>query len=152
MKSNYCKHNIVPFATPCTAPYTVSFTNGLLTAVAFLGVVVLLLITCVALLVAVLAVTANKLNKLRAQKAHTDPHHYTDPPHYNNQTDPPHCHTEPGGGEGKAKERVYDEVGKRAAPTEGQSGQYQELELGTMERRQYESLGKKSTSVTLKGQ
>ena len=94
MKSNYCKHNIVPFATPCTAPYTVSFTNGLLTAVAFLGVVVLLLITCVALLVAVLAVTANKLNKLRAQKAHTDPHHYTDPLH---------CHTEPGGGRGRLR-------------------------------------------------
>ena len=94
--------------------------------------VVLLLVTCVALLIAALAVTANKLNKSRAEKAHTDP---------------PHCHTEPGGGEGKAKERVYAEVGERTAPTGGQSEHYQELELGTMEGRQYESLGKKNTSV-----
>ena len=108
------------------------FTNGLLPAVVFLTVVVLLLITCVALLVVALAVTAKKLVKLRAEKVHTDP------PHYYNQT---------GGGEGKAKEGVYDEVGEGTAPTGGQSGHYQELELGTMESRQYESLGKKNTSA-----
>ena len=85
-----------------------------------------------ALLVVALAVTANKLNKLRAEKAHTDP------PHYNNQT---------GGEEGKAKEGIYDEVGEGTAPTGGQSGHYQKLELGTMERRQYESLGMKNTSA-----
>ena len=119
MKSNYCKHNIVPFAAPCTAPYTVSFTNGLLTAVAFLGVVILLLITCVALLVVALAVTANKLNKLRAEKSHTDP---------------PHCYIETGEEEMKVKEGVYDEVRERTSPTGWQSGVYQELELGTMER------------------
>ena len=85
-----------------------------------------------ALLVVALAVTANKLNRLRAEKSHTDPLHY---------------YTEPGGGEGKAKEGVYDEVGEGTAPAGGQSGHYQELELGTMEGRQYESLGKKNTSV-----
>ena len=82
-----------------------------------------------ALLVAALAVTANKLNKLRAEKAHTEPSTLLE------------------GGEGKAKERVYDEVGEGTSPTGGQSGHYQELELGTMEGRQYESLGKKNTSA-----
>ena len=90
-----------------------------------------------ALLVVAQAVNASKLNKLRAEKAHTDP---------------PHCHTEPGGGEGKAKKGIYDEVGEGTAPTGGQSGHYRELKLGTMEGRQYDSLGKKNTSVTLKGQ
>ena len=94
---------------------------------------VLLLITCVALLVVALAVTANKLNKLRAEKAHTHTHLN-------------YC-TESGGGEGKAKEGVYDGVGEGTSPAGGQSGHYQELELGTMEGRQYESLGKKNTSA-----
>ena len=85
-----------------------------------------------ALLVVALAMTANKLNMLRAEKAHTDP------PHYYEQT---------GGEEGKAKEGVYDEVGEGTVPTGGQSGHYQELELGTMEGRQYDSLSKKNTSV-----
>ena len=76
--------------------------------------------------------TANKLNKLRAEKAHTDP---------------PHCYMETGGGEGKTKEGIYDVVGEGTSPTGGQSGHYQELELGTMEGRQYESLGKKNTSA-----
>ena len=94
--------------------------------------VVLLLITCVALLAVALAVTANKLVKSRAEKAHTDP------PHYYEQT---------GGGEGKVKDGIYDEVGEGTAPTGGQRGHYQELELGTMEGRQYESLSKKNTSA-----
>ena len=84
-----------------------------------------------ALLVVALAVTANKLNKLTAEKA------YTDPTHNYNQT----------AGEGKAKDGIYDEVGEGTAPTGAQSGQYQELKLGTMEGSQYESLGKKNTSV-----
>ena len=85
-----------------------------------------------ALLVVALAVTANKLNKFREGKVHTDL------PHYCNQI---------GGGEGIPKDGIYDEVGEGTAPTGGQSGHYQELELGTMEGRQYESLGKKNTSV-----
>ena len=80
----------------------------------------------------VVALSANKLNRLRAEKAHTDPPHY--------------C-IETGGGERKAKERVYDEVGEGTSPAGGQSGHYQELELGTMEGRQYESLNKKNTSA-----
>ena len=90
-----------------------------------------------ALLVVALAVTANKLNKLRAEKSHTDP---------------PHCYIETGGEEGKVKEGVYDEVREGTSPAGGQSGHYQEVELGTMEERQYESLGKRNLSVTLKGQ
>ena len=78
-----------------------------------------------ALLVVALAVTANKLNKLRTEKAHTDL------PHYYNQI---------GGGEGIPKDGIYDET----APT---GGHYQELELGTIEGRQYESLSKKNTSA-----
>ena len=76
---------------------TAPSSNPLLPAVVSLGVVVLLLITCVALLVLALAVTATKLNRLRAEKGHTDP------PHYTNKT---------GGGEGKTMERIYDEVGE----------------------------------------
>ena len=49
--------------------------TSLLPVVVSLVVVVLLLITCVALLALALAVTATKLNKLRAEKAHTDPLH-----------------------------------------------------------------------------
>ena len=85
-----------------------------------------------ALLVVAQAVTANKLNRLRAEKACNDPLHY---------------YKQTGGEEGKAKERVYDEVGEGTAPSGGQSGHYQELELGIMEGGQYESLGKKNTSV-----
>ena len=79
--------------TPQIPPATPSFRA----AIVFLSVVVLLLITCVALLVLALAVTATKLNRLRGEKGHTDP------PHYYDQT---------GGGEGKTKEGVYDEVGE----------------------------------------
>ena len=85
-----------------------------------------------ALLAVALAVTANKLVKLRAEKAHTDP------PHYYEQT---------GGGEGEVKDEIYDEVEEGIAPTGGQKGHYQELELGTMEGRQYEKLNKKNTSA-----
>ena len=105
--------------------YTVSCSNPLLPAVVVLVVMVLLLITCVALLVLALAVTATKLNKLMAEKGHTDP------PHYYDYT---------GGGEGKTKERIYDEVGEGTGPTGGQRGHYQEMKLETMEKRQYETL------------
>ena len=111
---------------------TATSSNPLLPAVVFLTVVVLLLITCVALLAVALAVTANKLVKSRAEKAHTDP------PHYYEQT---------GGGEGKVKDGIYAEVEEGAAPTGGQWGHYQELELGTMEGRQYESLSKTNTTA-----
>ena len=80
-----------------------------------------------ALLAVALAVTANKLVKSRAEKAHTDP------PHYYEQT---------GGGEGKVKDGIYDEVGEGTVPTGGQWGHYQELNPETMEERQYESLSK----------
>ena len=65
----------------------------LLPAVISLVVVVLLLTTCicVALLALALAAIATKLNKLRAEKAHTDPLYYY------NQT---------GGGEGETKDRT----------------------------------------------
>ena len=76
--------------------------------------------------------TANKRNKLRAERAHTEP------PHYYKQT---------GRREGKAKEGAYEEMELETAPTGGQRGQYQELEMGTMERRQYESLSKTNTSA-----
>ena len=105
----------------CTAPTS----NPLLPAVVSLGVVVLLLITCVALLVLALAVTATKLNRLRAEKAHTDPLYSC------NKT---------GGGEGETKDRIYDEVGVRTDPIEEQKGHYQELKLETMEKKQYETL------------
>ena len=78
-----------------------------------------------ALLLVALAVTATKLNRLRAEKGQTDP------PHYYNQT---------GGGEGKTKERIYDEVGKGTGPIGEQKGHYQELNLETMEERQYATL------------
>ena len=104
--------------TPQIPPATPSFRA----AIVFLSVVVLLLITCVALLVLALAVTATKLNRLRAEKGHTDP------PHYYDQT---------GGGEGKTKEGVYDEVGEGTDPIGGQREHYQELKLETVERRQY---------------
>ena len=87
--------------------------------------VVLLLITCVALLVLALAVTATKLNKSRADKGHTDP---------------PHRCTQTGGGEGKTKEKIYDEVREWTDPIGGQRGHYQELKLETMEKREYATL------------
>ena len=77
-----------------------------------------------ALLVLALAVTDTKLNKLRTEKAHTDPLHCY------NQT----------GGEGKTKDRIYDEVGEGTDPIGRQKGLYQELKLETMEKSQYESL------------
>ena len=95
----------------------------LLLAVVLLGV--LLLITCVALLVLVLAVTATKVNKLRAEKAHTDPLH---------------CYNQTGGGEEETKDRIYDEVGEGTVPIGGQKGHYQELKLETMDKKQYETL------------
>ena len=101
---------------------TAPSSNPLLPAVVSLGVVVLLLITCVALLFLALAVTATKLNKLKAEKDHTDPHHYYD---------------KTGGGEGKTKEGIYDEVGEGTGTI---GGHYQELKLGTMEKRQYATL------------
>ena len=105
----------------CTAPTS----SPLLPAVVSLAVVVLVLITCVALLALALAVTATKLNKLRAEKAHTDPLH---------------CYNQTGGGEGKTKDRIYDEVGEGTDPIGGQKGHYQELKLETMDRRQYDTL------------
>ena len=110
---------------------TAPTSNPLLPAVVSLGVVVLLLITCVALLAIALAVTAVKQKKLRAEKAHTNPLH---------------CYNQTGGREEKTKDRIYDEVGVRTCPVERQSGPYQELEMGTMEKRQYESLNKDTTT------
>ena len=109
--------NTLICTVPCSCP--------LLPAVVSLVVVVLLLITCVALLVLALAVTATKLNKLRTEKAHTGP---------------PHCYNQTGGGEGKTKDRIYDEVGEGTDPIGGQKGHYQELKLETMDKKQYETL------------
>ena len=78
-----------------------------------------------ALLVLALAVSATKLNKLRTEKAHTDH------PSWYNQT---------GGGEGKTKDRIYDEVGEGTDPIGGKKGHYQELKLETMDEKQYETL------------
>ena len=78
-----------------------------------------------ALLVLALAVTATKLNKLRAEKVHTDPLH---------------CYNKTAVGEGKAQERIYDEVGEGTDPIGKQKGHYQELKLETMEKKQYETL------------
>ena len=105
----------------CTAPTS----NPLLPAVVSLVVVVLLLITCVALLALALTVTATKLNKLRAEKAHADPLH---------------CYNKAGRGEEKSTERIYDEVGEGTDPIGGQRGHYQELNLETMDKKQYETL------------
>ena len=76
-----------------------------------------------ALLALALAVTATKLNRLRAEKAHTD-----------------RLHNQTGGGEGETKDRIYDEVGEGTDPIGGQKGQYQELKLETMDKKQYETL------------
>ena len=78
-----------------------------------------------ALLVLALAVTATKLNRMRAENFHTDPLHGF------NKT---------GGGEGETKDRIYDEVGEGTDPVGGQKGHYQELKLETMDKKQYETL------------
>ena len=80
-----------------------------------------------ALLVVALAVTANQLNKLRAEKAHTDPSH---------------CYEQTGGGEEITKEEDYEEMDVDTTPTGGERGKYQELKMETMEMEngQYESL------------
>ena len=78
-----------------------------------------------ALLALALAVTATKLNTLRAVKAHTDPLH---------------CYNKTGGGEEKSTERIYDEVGEGTGPIGEQKGHYQELKLETMDKKQYETL------------
>ena len=72
-----------------------------------------------------LAVTATKLNKLRAEKAHTDPLH---------------CYNKTAVGEEKAQDRIYDEVGEGTDPIGGQKEHYQELKLETMDKKQYETL------------
>ena len=105
----------------CTAPSS----YPLFPAIVSLGVVVLLLITCVALLVLALAVTATKLNRLRAEKTHTD--HLS-------------CYNQAGGGEEETKDRIYDEVGEGTDPVGEQKGHYQELKLETLDRRQYDTL------------
>ena len=126
----YHVHNkITPFFAPHVAPCScpplpASSSNPLLPAVVSLVVVVLLLITCLVLLVLALAVTVNKLNKLRAKNGHNDS---------------PHCYN-PTEGEEKTKEGIYDEVGEGSGATEGQKGHYQELKLETMDKRQYETL------------
>ena len=84
----------------------------------------ILLITCVSLPVLALAVTVTKLNKLRTEKAHTDPLH---------------CYNQTGGGEGETKDRIYDEVGEGTDPVGEQKGHYQELKLETMDKKQYET-------------
>ena len=104
-------------------PFPASSSNHFLPALVSLVVVVVLLITCVVLLVLALAVTATKLNRLRAKNGHNDS---------------PHCYN-PTGGEEKTKEGIYDEVGEGTS-VEGQKGQYQELKLETMDKRQYETL------------
>ena len=75
-----------------------------------------------ALLVLALAVTATKQNRLRTEKAYTDPLH---------------CYNQTGGGEGETKDRIYDEVGEGTDPIGGQKGHYQERKLETMDKKQY---------------
>ena len=84
-----------------------------------------------ALLVLALAVTATKLNRLRAEKGHTDLAHYY------NQT---------GGRERRSIDGIYNEVGEGTGPIEGQSGPYQELEVETMEEGQYATLRRDSSA------
>ena len=78
-----------------------------------------------ALLALALAVTVTKLNKLRTEKA---------------QTDPLQCYNQTGGGEGETKDRIYDEVGEGTDPIGEQKGHYQELKVETMNKRQYDTL------------
>ena len=51
-----------------------------------------------------------------------------------------HCYNKTGGGEGEAKDRIYDEVGEGTDTIGGQKGHYQELNLETMDKKQYETL------------
>ena len=122
--AQYCFIVYPTAASSSCPPLPAPSSNPLLPAVVSLAVVVLPLITCVALLILALAVTATKL-KLRAEKERTDPTYY---------------YSQTGGGEGKNKERIYDEVGEGTGATEGRKGHYQELKLETMEKRQYETL------------
>ena len=110
---------IPPFILISHTTFTASSNSSLLPAVVSLLVVVLLLITCVALLVLALAVTATKLNRLRAEKAHTDSLH---------------CYNKTGGGAGETKDRIYDEVGEGTDAIGGQKEHYQELKLETMDK------------------
>ena len=112
--------NVAPSSCP---PLPATSSNPLLPAIVTLVVVVLLLITCVVLLVLALVVTATKLNKLRAEKRHTDPTHY---------------YSQTGVGEEQITERIYDEVGEGTCSIVGQKGQYQELNLETMDKRPYQ--------------
>ena len=100
--------SIIYLAAPSSClPLPASTSDPLLPTVVFLVVVVLPLITCVALLVLALAVTATKLNRLRAEKGHTDQSHY---------------HSQTGGGEGKTTERIYDKAGREQATLEDRRG------------------------------
>ena len=113
-----------PRSAPSSCPpFPASSNNPLLPAVVSLVVVVLLFITSVVLLVFALAVTATKLNKLRANNSHVDPTHCYNPTERE-----------------KNKEGIYDEVGEGTGGAEEQKGHYQELKLETMDKRQYETL------------
>ena len=127
----YAQDHEFAYAGVCTVPSS----NLPIPVVIILVVMVLLLITCVALLVLALAVTATKLNKLRAEKGHTDP------PHYYDQIRE---------GERRPQEETYEEMEEEAGLTQGQMGLYQELELDKMEERVYEGLTKKNTSAKAK--
>ena len=85
-----------------------------------------------ALLVVALAVTANKRNKSRTEKAHTDPLH---------------CYNQTGGEESKIQEEAYEEINLETAPPGGQEEYYQELELETLnlEGRLYEMMSENNT-------
>ena len=107
-----------PFILISHTTFTAPSNSSLFPAIVPLGVVVLLLITCVALLVLALAVTATKVNKLRTEKAHADLLQ---------------CYNQTGGGEGESKDRIYDEVGEGTDPIGEQKGDYQELKLETMD-------------------
>ena len=78
-----------------------------------------------ALLVLALAVTATTLNRLKAEKGHTDP---------------PHLHNQKAIEERKTIDRIYDEVGEGTGHIRGQKGHYQELNMETMEKQQYKTL------------
>ena len=77
LRHRYQVHNSTAlFFTPMQPHPAVRHPATSIPAVVSLGVVVLLLISCVVLLVLALAVTATKRNKVRAEKGHTDPTHY----------------------------------------------------------------------------
>ena len=77
--TRYHNEHVTSFTPPFILIFHTTFTapsnSSLLPAVVSLGVVILFLIICVALLALPLAVTVTKLNKLKAEKAHTDPLH-----------------------------------------------------------------------------